>query len=80
MANLAFSNLFSILSWIKGHIREEQKEQTCQIIGSPGFWSEQFGAYDTDSALPIENKARVSSGREQGSSIISNTESQLEKA
>ena len=64
----------------EGSYQGRTTEQTCQIIGSPGFWSEQFGAYDTDSALPIENKARVSSGREQGSSIISNTESQLEQA
>lgn len=37
----------------------KNKRKTCQIIGSPRFWSEQFGAYDTDSALPTENKTRV---------------------
>lgn len=64
----------------KGSYQGRTKEQTCQSIGSPGFWSEQFGAYDTDSALPIENKTRVSSGTEQGSSIVPNIESQLEQA
>lgn len=64
----------------EGSYQGRTTEQTCQIIGSPGFWSKQFEAYDTDSALPIENKTRVSSGREQGSSIVSNIERQLEQA
>jgi len=51
----------------------------------PNYWIARIlirtiWGYDTDSALPTENKTRVSSGREQGSSIVSNIESQLEQA
>ena len=62
----------------KKPIREEQKK-LAKLLDWP-YLDQNIGTYDTDSTSPIEIKTKASLGREQGSSIISNTESRLEQA